>query len=399
MPDPLGPTRAVRLPGTASRGCDSSAARRVRTVPSTSRVVRSTTNGRAAEGGVPRGRRGRDQGRVDGHRCRRPLPRHPDPHGEQPLALGGEGGADGAVRDDAAVVGEHDEPLDEVDPRTEDVLDDDERRRGRSRGRRTSVGCRHRPPLAGRQGRDGIPDLLRGGRVEHRGRLVEQDDRRVERQRPGERQPLRLPTRQRRGGGVEGEGAETDRRQGRGDDAGHVGARHPDVLRPERHVPPDGRRDDPGARLLEHEPHGAGALPRRDAVDAHRADEVTRVGRLQEACEGPQEGGLARPRGADEQHAFAGPEGEGDVAQHRLAAAERAPGQAVDLHPSARDGPHRGHRAGCPRRGPGRQTAWDSRCSCPAGKADSAPARASARTRSQPTSPASTAPETAIAPR
>ena len=187
-------------------------------------------------------------------------------------------------------------------------------------------------------------------------------------------------------------------RQRGGDDTGHGGARHPDVLRPERDVPPDGGRDHPGARLLQHEPDRARALARRDAVDGHRAVELTGVGRLEQAGERPQEGGLARPRGPDEQHALPGPQGQGDVAQHRVAAAERPPGEPVDLDPAARDAVTGGTRRVPPVRTRG-QTAWDSRCSWPAGKADSAPARASARTRSQPTSPASTAPETAIAPR
>ena len=53
LPDPLGPTRAVRLPGAATRGAASTAARRVRAVPSTSRVVRSTTNAEAAREVIP----------------------------------------------------------------------------------------------------------------------------------------------------------------------------------------------------------------------------------------------------------------------------------------------------------------------------------------------------------
>ena len=57
LPDPLGPTSAVSVPGAASRGSTSSAARRVRAVPSTSRVVRSTTKGAAVRDAVrPAGR-------------------------------------------------------------------------------------------------------------------------------------------------------------------------------------------------------------------------------------------------------------------------------------------------------------------------------------------------------
>ena len=123
--------------------------------------------------GSPRGgtgsRPGRDEGRVDGDRLGRPLPRHPDAHREQSLALGGQGRADRAVRDDAAVVGEHDEPLDEVDPRSEDVLDDDERRRGVAGGSRSPAPRRHPAPPAQRWGR-ASRSVRRGGRPTGRAR-------------------------------------------------------------------------------------------------------------------------------------------------------------------------------------------------------------------------------------
>ena len=75
--------------------------------------------------------------------------------------------------------------------------------------------------------------------------------------------------------------------------------------------------------------------------------------------------------------------------------------RSLDLDQPGRGAPPRRARPVTRARHPARrrQTAWCSRCSCPAGKADRAPARASARTSTHPTSPASTAPETAIAPR
>ena len=184
-----------------------------------------------------------DERGVDGHRLGRALPRHPHAHREQPLPLGLQGGAHRAVGDDPTVVGQDDEPLDEVDPRPEHVLHDDHGRRSR----------------AGRQGRDGIAHLLGRLGVEHGRGLVEQDHRRVESERPGQGKPLGLTPGQRRRGGVEREVTQTDGGERGGDDAGDGRGRHPHVLRPEGHVTPDRRRHDPGAGLLEHQPDGARA--------------------------------------------------------------------------------------------------------------------------------------------
>ena len=142
-------------------------------------------------------------------------------------------------------------------------------------------------------------------------------------------------------------------------------------------------------------PTAPGRVPGRDTVDGHRAGELAGIHRLEQAREGAQQRGLPGARGADEQHPLPRSQGERDVAQHRLAPPEGAPGERRRPRPAhareAVDG------VGGRRRR--RQTACCSRCSWPAGNADSAPARARARTSSQPSSPASTAPETAIAPR
>ena len=142
-------------------------------------------------------------------------------------------------------------------------------------------------------------------------------------------------------------------------------------------------------------PTAPGRLPRRDAVDGHRAGELAGVDRLEEPREGAQQGRLARARGPDEQHPLARPQGQRDVAQHRFAPAERPPGERVDLDPPRAAGRRRRRRGavdgvrqraapGAPGR-PGRPTAH------PPGPG---PARAASRR-----SPASTAPETAMAPR
>ena len=107
--------------------------------------------------------------------------------------------------------------------------------------------------------------------------------------------------------------------------------RHPHVLRAERHVATHRGRDHPGAGLLQHQPDRAGPVTGRDPVDGHRAGELAGIDGLEQPGERPQQGRLARPRRPDEQHPLAGPQGQRDVAQHRLATPERPPGEAVDL--------------------------------------------------------------------
>ena len=85
----------------------------------------------------------RHEGRVDRDRLGRPRARYPDAHRQQAVPLRRERLAHGPVGDDPAVGGEHDEPVDQVDPRTEHVLHHDQRRRGMARG--WFRGVRHRP--------------------------------------------------------------------------------------------------------------------------------------------------------------------------------------------------------------------------------------------------------------
>ena len=193
-----------------------------------------------------------------------------------------------------------------------------------------------RPPAGTRQRGDGVPHLRGAAGVEHRRRLVEQHEGGVQREGPREREPLGLPAGQRRGGGVEGERPEADRGQRLGDDGGHRRPGHPDVLETERDVPADGRRDHAGARLLEHQAGRAGARTGSGAVEGHRAVQLAGLDAAEEPGERPQQRRLARPRRPDEQHALAGCQGEGDVAQDRLAPTVGPPGEALDLDPAPR---------------------------------------------------------------
>ncbi len=292
-----------------------------RAVDETHRAVDGERVGR--EGGAGGRGDGGEQPGVDGEGGGRGLVGDPEAHREQHVTLRGQHLLDGAVGDDAAVGGEHDEPVDEGDPRAEDVLDDDER-----------------AGVVGRQRGDGGPHLGGAGGVEHRRRLVEEDEGGVEGERAGEGEPLGLPARQRRGGGVEGQVGQADGRQRALDDGGHPGRVGADVLEAERDVAPDARGDDAAAGLLEDEPDGAGAVARGGPVEGDVTLEVARLEGAEHPREGAQEGGLARPRRPGEQDPLAGAQGERHVAQHGLAPADGSPGEPGDLDVAAPRGAH-----------------------------------------------------------
>ncbi len=252
LPDPLGPTSTVRLPGSAGRGAVSSAARTVRVVPSRSRVLRSTANGSARSAGSAAAGDA-DEAGVDGHGVGGRGPGHPDAHADEALPLARQH-RPGPPR-----------------PRPPGRRRRARRaaRRGRPRGRgraRRRRACG--PPAPGQPG-DGVPHLRGAAGVEHRRGFVEEDERGVQREGPREREPLGLPAGQRRGGGVEGEPPEADGGQRTGDDGGHLLARRPDVLEAEGDVPPDGGRDHPGARFLEHQSGCSGTRAGGGAVEGH----------------------------------------------------------------------------------------------------------------------------------
>ena len=218
-----------------------------------------------------------------------------------------------SVRHDVTAVVEHDQPVGEVDPRSQPVLHDD----------------RCQPP--------GMHDLADTGPdrcgvlgIEHRRRLVEQQHGGLESQGARERQALLLTAGQRVGRRVLRHG-EADRGQGGGDARGHGRARHTDVLQAEGHVTTDGRRHHARPGLLQDEAHGAGAGSRLCAVDERRATALAGVGDLEDPGKPAQNRGLARAARADEQDALAGWDVEVEAGDDRVATAVRPPGQSPDL--------------------------------------------------------------------
>jgi hypothetical protein len=219
---------------------------------------------------------------------------------------------DGTVGDEHPVRVQDEQSLDEADPRSEDVLDDDDRDRV----------CRERafharPHLGGVAG------------VEHGRRLVEQQDAGCQREGTREGQPLRLTAGQRTGRRVQGQ-VQPDCVHGRTHGGRHVRTRHTHVLEPERDVPPDRGGDHPGARLLEDEADLAGARSRRMPVDEDATRQLTCVGGLEQAGHGPEQGRLAGPARTHEEHPLARVERQGDVAQDGFAPAVGAPRHALE---------------------------------------------------------------------
>ena len=222
---------------------------------------------RGAGGRTAPGARGRDERRVDRERVGRPLARHPDAHGEQPLALARQGLAHRTVGDDAAVAGEHDEPVDEVDPRAEHVLDDDERRRGGAGGRFP----RCRPLRTGHlatlvePARSSAATASRTSCAEPGSSIAVGSSRRTtdgsSARVPASASRWVCPPGQRRRRGVERQVAESHGGEGRRDDRGH-GRRAASPRSPGRtRRPGRPRRRPPRARLLQHEPDRARAVP------------------------------------------------------------------------------------------------------------------------------------------
>ena len=93
------------------------------------------------------------------------------------------------------------------------------------------------------------------------------------------------------------------------------------VLEAERDVAADGGGDDPRAGLLQDQPDGAGARMRWLAVDGDAAGEVAGVRRLEDSGERAQQRRLARPAGADQQHALPRGDDQVEVGEDGLAAA------------------------------------------------------------------------------
>jgi hypothetical protein len=243
---------------------------------------------------------------------RRRVPRHPDPLRHKRMAVLGEHGHGRPVSRHRTIRVEHDEAVRELEPRSEAVLDDD----------------RGQPP-GGHDLGDARAD--RGGvvGVEHGGRLVEEEQGRLEGECSREREPLLLTAGQRVRRGVLRH-VESNRGERGGDVRRHLRTRHTDVLEAERDVTADRRGHDAGAGLLQHQAHRARACTRRDAVEAHRTGQLARVGGLEDAGERTQQRGLARAARPDEQDPLARRDVEVETTQDGLAPPERAPRQVTD---------------------------------------------------------------------
>ncbi len=240
-----------------------------------------------------------------------------------------------------------------------------------------------------RRGQD-RPDLLaqhgRAVRVEHRRRLVEQEQARAQRQNTGERQPLTLPAAE-VGGGVVARVGKADAAQRGVHPRPDLGRRHRMVLQAERDVVAAAGQDRLGQRVLQQQPR-----PRRARGDRltsgqwgrHPVDEkialllaappaAVGVSRGEQAREPGQQRGLAGPAGSEQQQPLA----RADVEVHPA----HGPGPPSGVPPPPAEGAHaRGAR--------------HTRCAArPLASGASAPVRARARVRPHDPAPAMTTPE------
>ena len=211
-------------------------------------------------------------------------PRHPD-------ARSGEGGADpgehlvrAAVGEQGAARREHDDPVDELPPHVDAVLDHDEGGLG-----------------ALEHAGHGVPHLDHAVGIEVRGRLVEKEQAGAHGEHPREREALllaagelarRMAQRQ-----VESDGVER-----LGHPAPDLVAWHPEVLTAERHVVPHPGEDDLRIRILQHQPHPAPGVLGGHPVDEKLPGLLPLVVPTEDPGKGVDERGLARARRPEEQY-------------------------------------------------------------------------------------------------
>jgi hypothetical protein len=263
------------------------------------------------------------------------------------------------VLDRAAAGPQLDDPVDQGEPRLGVVVDDEQ----------GGVAARGDPAdrLAHQRGTVGVQ--LRGG-------LVEQQQARLGSQRPGEHQPLLLPSGEGAGGPVTAVG-EAHLGQHAVDGRPDPLARHSGVLQPERDVVPGAGHDQLRVGVLEDDAGAGPGVPRRPAVDGDRAGLLPLL-RAEQPGERVQQGGLARPGRAGEQHPLAGGDGQVDLAGR--------PGVPAGVAEPPAGQPHPGRRAaGGAVFGRRRQTRVR-----PDANADSAPLAASERVRATAPAPAIT---------
>ncbi len=276
--------------------------------------------------------------------------------------------------------------------------------RGRPVGEQSAVGVRARSRASSRSTHTGVrcsttisvapvasatrSTLARTSRdalrVEVRGRLVEQQQPRAHREHAGEREPLLLTARQRRSWRDRAARPGPLRRAPPHPRTGSRLRGHAEVLAPECDVVAHLRQHDPGIRILQHE-----ARPARAATPA-AAPSIRSV-----PCARPRRRRRARPRARRAASTCPAPEAP--------SSSTRSPGSIVKVDVGARPAAD-ARRSATPSPQPddGRRRQRVSsdlaRSSRPAAKRLSAPVAASARTSSQPTSPARIAPETSSEP-
>ena len=141
--------------------------------------------------------------------------------------------------------------------------------------------------------------LVAGDRVELRGRLVEHEQRRPSRERGAQRDPLKLPSRQRRGRAVE-QVRDPQRERRLLDAAGDGTAGLSAILERERQLGSHRSHHNLGFRVLEQRPDlcsqlAGTMLSRVESRDVHRARERAAVKVRDEPAGGTQHRRLARP--------------------------------------------------------------------------------------------------------
>ena len=339
------PTRSARRGGQRARRCDEGLREHGgpagRPVPSTSRCARRRRQARGALDDERDGRERRtaaessrrDERGVDGHRRRaaqRRVPRCPWRAAGRARSSGSRAPARRrrpGRPPRARPAGRRGRPRARARAR---------RRPGSARGGRRSPSPHRRgppPPSATRPRRRAPPGPIAGSSIavgsssEH--------DRRVERERAGERQPLGLPAGQRRRRGVERQVTEADRsrarRRRRPPCRRAASARSPGRTRRRARPRPRPPRH-PGSCSTSPTAPGRSPGGTPSTVTAPVSSPASTVS--SRPGEGAQQRRLAGPGRPDQQHPLARQQGERDVAQHRLAATERPPGECRRPRPA-----------------------------------------------------------------
>ncbi|KJL43879.1 hypothetical protein RS82_01255 [Microbacterium trichothecenolyticum] len=233
-----------------------------------------------------------------------------------------------AVGRQEAVVVEHHDPVDEAYGGVEVVLDEEDR------------------PVAGCDefGEGGV-HLFDPGGVEIRGRLVEHEERRPHREGARDREPLASAARQ-AVGVVASAFPQADPAEGLLGAGEHHCHRHPEILRPERHLVEERAGDELRVRVLEHHADAGAELGdgRRlgvESLDLDRSGDGRRHGLRQQPIESEGQRRLARPARAEQQHHFSGGDIERDGCRRRRGLAVM--GDAELAHPQQRHGSRHGH--------------------------------------------------------